>query len=619
LPADAGDTPPSVDFGDLMSILIDDTVESNHITEPRTTRAPPPTLEIHIEYAQPLTRTVSAISQTPAADNSENIASQMFSAVDIPQLQRESPDLLPFIRYLEANELPEDNSLARKIILQSEQFALDDNTLYHLYYPRSKKLAAVKPVIKQLAVPLAMRTDLIHASHDSEFGGAHLGIDRVYTTMRQKYYFPQMYTQVCTHIRTCDRCQCGKREIHARRAPLQPIPPNGPWERIHIDVLSLSHIPRNNYRCLLMVVDSFSHWVECFPMVNEEATTICDILYREIFTRWGSPSKICSDRGQNFLSNVVQEMCKKFNIERHYTSAYHPASNSVCERTNSTLLGALRTYTNAQTEWDKLLPGILAALRSSVSTHSTQLSPYFVLFGREMRLPFDVILQKPPNASQSVEDYVDQLNRTLEVSTQVATENIKLAQDQYKAYYDRNTKCPQYAVGDLVLLLVSHVPPGLTPKLCVKFAGPMRITEIGPKYTYRLLNLKTNTLLPSLVNANRLRRYYARSTPNTDTTTSSTRSPSTSVTTPATVMPQPAAPAPPTAASTNPTATVWHPATKLMSTKFIRGRRYYKVKWTSGHPPSWEPEENINDELKRVYHTTHTMSGHLRKKKQRIN
>jgi hypothetical protein len=39
--------------------------------------------------------------------------------------------------------------------------------------------------------------------------------------------------------------------------------------------------------------------------------------------------------------------------------------------------------------WSRILPSVMMAFRISPSTQSTQFSPYFLLFGKEMPLPID--------------------------------------------------------------------------------------------------------------------------------------------------------------------------------------------------------------------------------------
>ena len=91
-------------------------------------------------------------------------------------------------------------------------------------------------------------------------------------------------------------------------------------------------------------------------ITNENARTnkVAYLLYKEIFTRYGTPRTLVSDRGQNFMSKVVQALFKNFQVTRHVTSSYHPQSNVACERMNSTLAQSLRAYCQENpSSWDK--------------------------------------------------------------------------------------------------------------------------------------------------------------------------------------------------------------------------------------------------------------------------
>ena len=75
-----------------------------------------------------------------------------------------------------------------------------------------------------------------------------------------------------------------------------------------------------------------------------EASEIAKILYSEFICRYGAPDTIVTDCGQNFMSTLIREMCKMFQITKVETSAYHPQSNATCERMNSVIEQSLRSY-----------------------------------------------------------------------------------------------------------------------------------------------------------------------------------------------------------------------------------------------------------------------------------
>ena len=152
-----------------------------------------------------------------------------------------------------------------------------------------------------------------------------------------------------------------------------------------MDILSGFPTTKDKYKHVLLVVDSYSKWCEVFPLQTQEATEIADILYKEIITRYGAPRVLISDRGRNFMSNLVKALSEMFQITRHLTSSYHPQTNVSVERINSVIIQALRAYTkNQQDDWINLLPWNMMAYHATPATQST-FTPFFMLFGREMR------------------------------------------------------------------------------------------------------------------------------------------------------------------------------------------------------------------------------------------
>jgi len=80
------------------------------------------------------------------------------------------------------------------------------------------------------------------------------------------------------------------------------------------------------------VVCAFSKWPEAFPIKTLTGEEIARVLYNNIICRWGCPYSLLSDRGTNFLSSIVTEMCKLFKIEKYKTSSWHPETNSTPQK-----------------------------------------------------------------------------------------------------------------------------------------------------------------------------------------------------------------------------------------------------------------------------------------------
>ncbi|CAG2188879.1 unnamed protein product [Mytilus edulis] len=135
------------------------------------------------------------------------------------------------------------------------------------------------------------------------------------------------------------------RDTKGKKPPLNPLPVDTTFERWHMDFLKLSKT-NEGYSYVLLLVDSFSKWSEAFPMKTQEASEVAKVLFREIISRYGAMKCLVTDLGRNFVSNLVNALCEMLNITRHHTSSYHPQTNGLVERTNSTLIQAVRAYSD---------------------------------------------------------------------------------------------------------------------------------------------------------------------------------------------------------------------------------------------------------------------------------
>lgn len=164
-----------------------------------------------------------------------------------------------------------------------------------------------------------------------------------------------------------------------------------PMERIAVDILGeLPRTERGN-RYILVVSDYFTKWTESFAMPNMEARTVADIMVREVITRFGASSTIHLDQGKQFKGHVFSEMCKLLHIKKTRTTPYHPQSDGMVERFNRTLIRMLRSYVNDHhSDWDDHLPFVMMAYRS-VEHETTGCSPNYLMLGREVSTPLDLM------------------------------------------------------------------------------------------------------------------------------------------------------------------------------------------------------------------------------------
>ena len=64
------------------------------------------------------------------------------------------------------------------------------------------------------------------------------------------------------------------------------------------------------YKYLLIVIDTFTGWIQGFPTWSEKAEEVVKKLLHEIIARFGLPRSLQSDDGTSFTSKVTQGVFK---------------------------------------------------------------------------------------------------------------------------------------------------------------------------------------------------------------------------------------------------------------------------------------------------------------------
>ena len=226
-------------------------------------------------------------------------------------------------------------------------------------------------------LPQALQQDALYQAHNTP-GSGHQGQDRMLQKPRLIAYWVGMSSDVAKHCLKCITCQQAKLPTPTK-APLVSLPVGRPWEMLAVDVLEVPLSSHGN-RYLLVVQDYFTKWAEAFPMPDQTAKHITDILIT-LCAKMGLPRIIHSDQGRNFESAILNQTLQAFGITKSHTTAYHPQGDGMVERLNRSILQLLQAYVTKETDWEHYLPLIMYAYRTTVHS-STQVSPFRLIFGQ---------------------------------------------------------------------------------------------------------------------------------------------------------------------------------------------------------------------------------------------
>jgi putative transposase len=142
--------------------------------------------------------------------------------------------------------------------------------------------------------------------------GCHLGMEKTFHKLAERYYWKGMSSELNTYIKTCHQCQHTNKNVKTTPAELQPIPiPKSTWKKIGIYLIGPytdkhgKPLSTNGYRYVLTVIDFFSNYVEVFPLQRKEAAEVSDKIY-ELFCRHGVPLEVVSDNGGEFNAHLTE-------------------------------------------------------------------------------------------------------------------------------------------------------------------------------------------------------------------------------------------------------------------------------------------------------------------------
>ena len=229
--------------------------------------------------------------------------------------------------------------------------------------------------------------------------------------------------------------------------------------------------------------------MEAYAIPNQEAVTVARKLVDQMFCRFSPPEQLHSDQGKQFESTLLHEICKILGMKKSRTSPYHPQCDGLVERYNRTLLDMLATTTqNHPFDWEDQLPKVCMAYNTSVHA-STGYTPFFLMFGRQARMPIDLMYGTGDEKEVPTTQYAA---ATVVEAYRGVREKLAASHARRKNYYDQKVHGQPFAVGDLVWLHSVVVPRGKSKKLHHPWIGPFRVLTKLSESDYRVKKLSGN-------------------------------------------------------------------------------------------------------------------------------
>ena len=363
-------------------------------------------------------------------------------------------------------------------------------------------------VHKQLVLSHSLRESVLEVAHDSILGG-HLATKKTYDRVTSNFFWPGAYDDVSRYCQSCDICQRTIPKGRCGKTPLVAMPIIGePFARVAIDLVGPLPMSGRKHRWILTLVDCATRYPEAIPMKGIDTIECAEELVN-IFSRIGIPQEILSDRGSQFVSDLMREISRLLSVRQLQTTPYHAQCNGLVERWNGTLRRMIQKMAAEKpSDWDRYIPALLFSYRE-VAQASLGFSPFELVYGRSVRGPMSVLRDiwaddDINEQTKTTYQYVLELRERLESTCKLAHDELRKAQGNQHKWFNKKAKAKHLKEGDQVLLLL----PTKLNKLEMQWQGPFDIIKKVRENDY-VINLDGQH---KMFHANMLRKYLVRKT-----------------------------------------------------------------------------------------------------------
>ena len=309
------------------------------------------------------------------------------------------------------------NRLVAKQQPEGKPYYLEGKLLKKYIYDNKQRFEVT--VVSPNCAPL-----LLNLAHD-QLG--HNGTARTYMLLKRTYYWKGMKTDVSNYVKQCKLCQ--KQNI----LPVKYVSghfsaPMAPMEFISMDLIGDFTPSSKGNKYALTVICMLTGYTFCIPIPSKKASDVITAYIDNVYSKFGGSKKILSDNGTEFKNQLFERIAKELGVEfKCYTAPYHPQSNGRIEGFHHFLKSCMTKHISTTMEWDQVVHLATAAYNFFPNEHSKE-SPFFLMFGRDPRVPLNTLLT-PKIRYMGTEENILSLEALQRIYHLVA-ENLKIAKEK---------------------------------------------------------------------------------------------------------------------------------------------------------------------------------------------
>ncbi|KAI3776250.1 hypothetical protein L1987_46023 [Smallanthus sonchifolius] len=391
----------------------------------------------------------------------------------------------------------------RKLFRDARKYIWDDPNLFRIGGDR----------ILRRCVRKEEGLDILRHVHEGLTGGHHSAHTTAQKVFDCGFFWPTVVEDAIEFVKTCDACQRTNNISSKNEMPQNPIQVLEIFDVWGIDFMGPFPSSSGN-RYILVAIDYVSKWVEAQALPTNDARAVVRFL-KKLFTRFGIPKAIISDRGTHFCNAVMEKALERYGVTHHLSTAYHPQTNGQVENANRGVKRILeKTVGKSRKDWSDKIDDALWVFRTAYKT-PLGTTPFMIVYGKACHLPVELehralwaLKTVNLDLTQAARRRFFQIHE-LEALRDAAYERPWSIKEKTKALHDRKLKgLKEFKAGDKVLLYNSRFKlfPG---KLKSKWTGPYVVKEVFPHGADELYDEASGGSWK--VNGHRLKHYLGGS------------------------------------------------------------------------------------------------------------
>lgn len=172
----------------------------------------------------------------------------------------------------------------------------------------------------------------IQSCHNKIIG--HGGVERTLRKLQEKQLiWEDQRKHVMKYVRCCPRCQKMQQLKPVLVANRKMLSAFQPMQQLAMDFIEGLPETEKRMNTILVIIDSFSRFVELYPCEGTGAKAAFAALLQHT-GRYGVPDEILTDNGSAFISEQFKALCEKVGTDHIKITPYSHEENGIVERAN---------------------------------------------------------------------------------------------------------------------------------------------------------------------------------------------------------------------------------------------------------------------------------------------